>query len=349
MVIITRRSFLKSIGGAVLTTTALGLPIRAQNLPVLKLSLPASIESVPIAYAVDQNRFADFGLDVELFAFARLNERDGALFAGAVDGAVSDLSSCLNLMDNNTDITLTSTAFESVDSSRRYSVMTHNFSFIEDFKELMGRLEPNDNRNKIGIIPGTDMEFETDKLITSCGFTVNEDEMYSEFGDVINLATLMAAGSQLSAVVPEPMVSYIQFITEASQTPSVVLQDYSDQSLVPAVLGFQNALIQDNPTLIENFYTAFGAVINEFATTPRAQIVDAALDAALAFFFPGISREELPGGAEEFLATYVIPTFPQPKVLSGNMYQEVVDWSMAKNYISSSIPFDVAFTDQFLT
>lgn len=349
MVIITRRSFLKSIGGAVLTGSALSIPIRAQNLPVLKLSLPASIESVPIAYAVRENRFQDFGLEVELFGFARLNDRDAALLFGSVDGAVSDLSSILNVMEQDVPVTLTSTAFESIDGSRRYAVITHNFSFITDFEQLMDRLNPNDDRNQIGIIRGTDMEFETDKLIESYGITVDEKEMYSDQIDIVNLASLVAAGSQLAAVIPEPMVGYIEFITDASETPVVVLEDYSDQALVPAVLGFQDSLIESNPDLVANFYAGYGAVINEFATTPREDIVDAALDAALEFFFPGFTRAELPGGAEDFLATYVIPAFPQPAALSRNQYQEVVDWSLAKGYIAENMSFDEAFDDQFLT
>ena len=348
MVIITRRNFLKSIGGAIVTTSLVGLPIRAQDLPKLTISLPAQNESVPLAYGADPNQaiFQDFGLVLEPRAFRELRDRDAALFLGSIDGAVSDLSSILCVIDNNTPLSITSTAYENLDGARRYTVMTHNFSFIEDMNELLSRT-PNSNTQKIGLVRHTDLEFQADRLIESLGFTVDSGEMYRDVNDMVHLATLLAAGSQDAAVIPEPIASYVEFITNASGTPVVVLSDFADQELSPSIVTFQNTLIEENPQIIENFYSGYRHVINEFATTDRTLIVDAALDAALQFFFPGLDRSQLPPGAEDFLAEYVIPDFPQPRELSQSEYDAVDSWAVSKNFLSDSIPFATVYTNQF--
>ena len=347
MVNITRRNFLKSVGSAIVTTSLLGLPIRAQDLETLSISLPAQNESVPIAYAEEQGIFNDFGINLQLNAFRELRDRDAALFLGSIDGAVSDLSSILCVIENNTPISITSTAYENIDGARRYTVMTHNFSFIEDMMELLSRT-PNSNSQKIGLVRHTDIEYQTDLLVEGLGFSVDEDGMYRDEGDMVQLATLLAAGSQDAAVIPEPIASYVEFITEASGTPVTILSDFSDQVLSPSVVTFQNSVIESNPTLIDNFYRGYRDVINEFATTDRTLIVDAALDAALRFFFPGLDRSQLPPGAEEFLATYVIPEFPQPRELTQDEYNQVDSWAVSKNFLSASIPYSTVYTNQFI-
>lgn len=334
--------------GVALATACFWDPrLRAQELPKLKLSLPPMIESFPVAFAYDQKIFENHGVNVELVGIPNRTQRNIALFSAAVDGALTDITSVLKLISAEAPLKITSTAYEVIDDSRRYALMTHSFSYITDLATLLKRLDGKNNRT-IGLLRQTDMEFETDRLIISRGFTLDEGRQYADFEDLILLATLLGQGSILAAVLPEPISSYLEFITKAEGTPVIPLADYKDQKLVPSVWAFQAPIIEQDPERIERFYAGLQEVLATFSSLPREQIAEVGVRRALEFFFPGVKREELPPGAEEFIRDYLIPAFPQPRALEPEEYQQVMDWALAKGYISQSLPFELAYTNQFM-
>jgi len=315
------------------------------------------IESFPIAFAQDQGIFEAHGLTVELFGIANRRDRNVALFTGSVDGALTDITSVLELLAAQAELRITSTAYELVKPDpeaapqdgtgpRRYTLLTHHFSGIHDLDTLLQRLDGSRTR-RIGLLRETDMEYQTDLLIESRGVPVDAETQYSDFEDLVLLATLLGQGSILAAVLPEPIGSYLEYITEAEGTPVVPLSTFEDQTLVPSIYAFQKSLIEENPELLENFYAGVHEVLEQLRSTPREQVIEVGLDAALAFFFPGLSREDLPPGAEDFLKEYLIPDFPLPRGLKPEEYQGVADWAVKKGYISETIPFELAYSSRY--
>lgn len=363
IVILTRRDFLRSLGAAGLALLGpLGAGGRGQDLPTLKLSLPPLIESFPIAFAQDQGLFEAHGLIVELFGIANRRDRNLALFTGSVDGALTDITSVLQLISAEAKLKITSTAYELVAadsgsptdaenagtgrSPHRYTLMTHHFSGIRDLETLLKRLDGSRSR-RIGLLRETDMEYQTDLLLQSRGLAVEGDTHYSDFEDLVLLATLLGQGSILAAVLPEPIGSYLEFITEAEGTPVVPLSKFEEQPLVPSVYAFRQELIEGSPEILEDFYAGVHEVIELLQNTPREEVIEVGLEAALDFFFPGLTREELPPGAEDFLKEYLIPDFPPPRGLKPEEYQGVSDWAVHKGYIAEGIPFELAYTNRY--
>ncbi len=369
VVILTRRDFLRSLG-AVSLASLWPFAGRGQELPTLKLSLPPMIESFPIAFAQDQGIFEAHGLTVELFGIANRRDRNLALFTGSVDGALTDITSVLQLLSAEAKLKITSTAYEMIPPQppegngeegeggeggegeepapgpHRYTLLTHHFSGIRDLDTLLQRLDGSRSR-RIGLLRETDIEYQTDLLLESRGLAVDGDTHYTDFEDLVLLATLLGQGSILAAVLPEPIGSYLEYITEAEGTPVVPLSNFEDQPLVPSIWAFQEALIEGNPELLENFYAGVHEVLEQLQNTPREEVIEVGLDAALAFFFPGLSREDLPPGAEEFLQEYLIPDFPLPRGLAPAEYQGVADWAVKKGYISEGIPFERAYSSRY--
>jgi ABC-type nitrate/sulfonate/bicarbonate transport system substrate-binding protein len=324
------------------------------------------IESFPIAFAHDQGIFEAHGLTVELFGIANRRDRNLALFTGSVDGALTDITSVLQLLAAEATLKITSTAYELVEASatpnggasegegengaergpHRYTLLTHHFSGIRDLDTLLGRLDGSRSR-RIGLLRETDMEYQTDLLLESRNLTVDGETHYSDFEDLVLLATLLGQGSILAAVLPEPLGSYLEYITEAEGTPVVPLSFFEGQELVPSIWAFQEALIEEKPGLLESFYAGVHEVVEQLKNTPREEVIEVGLDAALAFFFPGLTREDLPPGAEEFLQEYLIPDFPFPRGLAPEEYQGVADWAVKKGYIAESIPFELAYTNRY--
>ncbi len=362
VVILTRRAFLRSLGGGALALPlALGLPLprprlaRAQaqgqgqgqaELPTLRVSLPPVIESFPIAFAQDQGVFAEEGLNVELVGLANRRARNLALFTGEVDGALTDVTSVLTLLASQGEVKITSTAFDRVEGFRRYGLWTHHFAYISDLETLLQRLDGQNNR-VIGLLRQTDMEYELDRLLLSHNFTPDEAKHYADFEDLVLLATLLGQGSILAALLPEPIGSYMQYITEAEGTPVVLLSDFNEQALVPSVLAFQTALVEAGDERLDAFYRGYRRVLERLQAMPRERIIEVGLEAALTFFFPGVTREELPPGAEAFMQEYLIPEFPPPRALTPEEFDGVAEWARAKGYIEQPVPFEVATTDRY--
>ncbi len=311
------------------------------------------IESFPIAFAQDQGIFEAHGLRVELLGIASRRDRNLALFTGSVDGALTDLASVLQLLAVGADLKITSTAYELTASAaaegggpHRYTLLTHYFSGIRDLDTLLQRLDGSRTR-RIGLLRETDIEYETDRLLTSRGLAVDGDVHYTDFEDLVLLATLVGQGSLLAAVLPEPIGSYLEYITEAEGTPVVPLSEFEGQELVPSIYAFQASLLEESPQRVERFYAGVQAVVDRLKSTPREEVIEIGLEAALSFFFPGLTREELPPGAEDFLRDYLIPEFPPPRGLAPEEYRSVVNWAVQKGYISEEIPFDLAYTDRY--
>lgn len=327
-------------------SSLVGVPVRGQSLPTLQISLPPMIESFPIAFGDDQAVFPDHGLQVEPVGFAKVSDRNVSLLTNTIDGALSDISSVVQLLANDAEVRITSTAYEVVEDQRRYALIAQPWANVDDLSGLLGQLSPN-QRDSIGLNRRTDTEFETDRLIQSIDRSVDEGTYYADWSDTLQLATLIGSGSWLAGVLPEPASSYLEFITGNTGSQVKTIADFKGQDLVPSIFVFQTDLIDSNPALIESFYAGYEASIAELTAMSHDQVIDIALDAALQFFFPSIDKDELPEGADAFLTEYLLPTFPAPRPLDANEYDRVAEWTLGKAYVETSIPFDLAVTERF--
>ena len=335
-----------ALGGTLAAAPFVSLPTRGQSLPTLQISLPPMIESFPIAFGDDQAVFPDHGLSVEPVGFSQVADRNVSLLTNTIHGALSDISSVVQLLANDAQVRITSTAYEAADDHRRYALIAQPWANVTELDGLLGRLSP-DQRESIGLNRRTDIEFETDRLIQSIDKQVDESTYYADFSDTLRLATLIGSGSWMAGVLPEPAGSYLEFVTGSTGAPALTIADFKNQDLVPSIFVFQTELIESDPALIESFYAGYEASVAELSAMNHDEVIDIALDAALGFFFPSIDKDELPEGADEFLAEYLLPTFPAPRSLGSNEYGLVVDWALGKNYIESSVPFDLAVTERF--
>ena len=335
-----------ALGSTLAAAPFVSLPIRGQSLPTLQISLPPMIESFPIAFGDDQAVFPDHGLQVEPVGFSKVSDRNVSLLTNTIQGALSDISSVVQLLANDAEVQITSTAYEAVADHRRYALIAQPWANVTELSGLLGRLSP-DQRDSIGLNRRTDIEFETDRLIQSIDKEVDESTFYADWSDTLQLATLIGSGSWLAGVLPEPAGSYLEYITGSQSSPVLTIADFKGQDLVPSIFVFQSELIDSNPDLIESFYAGYEASIAELTAMNHDQVINIALDAALGFFFPSIDKDELPEGADEFLAEYLLPTFPAPRSLAAEEYDRVADWTLGKSYIDSSVPFDLAVTERF--
>jgi len=310
-----------------------------QALPTLRLSLAPQIDSFPIVFGQDKGLFQDQGVTLDLQGIGKLNARNLALFTGQLDGVLNDISSTLLGLGSGAQILITSTAYQSIDGSPMVELLTSQFSNVTDLAGLLKRTDGS-QPHTIGLIPKSDMELETDALLQAQGFTLDPDRFYSEFEDPTLLATLLAAGSILGAVLPEPMGTFLQNLSNA-----VLISDYADQAILPSVIVFQAAVLQERPTEIENFYKGYRQAIAAVNDSPKDALVNLGVDAALQLFLPGFNQKDVP---PDVINLVNVPKFSDPRALQADEIGQVNDWEVQKGYLADPIPFDTAVSTQFV-
>lgn len=310
-----------------------------QPLPSLRLSLAPQIDSLPLAFGNAKNIFKDNGLTLDLQGIGKRNDRNSAFFTGQLDGVLNDISSTLLTLSAGAQIRITSTAYESIDGSPAVEMLTSQFSNVPNLAELLKRTDGSQPRT-IGLIPRSDLELVTDALLQSNGFTVDKARYYSEFEDPTLLATLLAAGSILGAVLPEPMGTYLQKLSNA-----VLISDYRDQKVLPSVIVFQSAILEKRTSDVEKFYAGYRQAIAGVNASPKEALVDIGVQAALSLFLPGFNQKDVPANVIDLVT---VPQFPDPRALQAAELQRVSDWAMQKGYLTAPIAFDTAVSTQFV-
>lgn len=101
----SRRSF--RLSAALLLLAPAALPLSAAG-PALKVGLMPAVDSAPALLAEKLGYFAREGVEVELVVFPNAMERQVALQAGAVDGAMSDLVAFVYNVQAGFDLRITS-------------------------------------------------------------------------------------------------------------------------------------------------------------------------------------------------------------------------------------------------
>jgi len=308
-------------------------------LPSLRLSLAPQIDSFPIVFGQDKGLFQDQGVTLDLQGIGKLDARNIALLIGQLDGVLNDISSTLLDLGSGAQIRITSTAYESTDGSPMIELLTSQFSNVSDLAGLLKRTDGS-QPHTIGLLPKSDMELETDTLLQSQGFTLDPDRFYSEFEDPTLLATLLAAGSILGAVLPEPMGTFLQNLSNA-----MLISDYSGQTILPSVIVFQEAILQKRPTDVENFYKGYRQAIAAVNASPKDALVNLGVDAALQLFLPGFNRSDVPPDVIDLVN---VPKFSDPRALRAQEIGQVNDWAVQKGYLADPIPFAAAVSTQFV-
>lgn len=105
-----------------------------QNKDTLKIGLMPAVDSAPIFVAEREGIFAELGLELEATVYSNANNRQSALQANELDGAMTDLIAFLNNLHNGFETKIVM----STDGS--FAFLT-NDNFVEDQTQELGLME----------------------------------------------------------------------------------------------------------------------------------------------------------------------------------------------------------------
>jgi len=321
----------------------LNLLCAADELPKIRISLAPVMSSTTLAFAEGCGLFEKHGLDVELVGLSDDEERSAALMAGDIDGMVCGVTTAILLFASGTDIVITSAAYPD-DQTNSLAILSPGLFDIQSLETLFAEGNP----LKIATIYRSDFEYETDRLLESAGFTFNREGPYVYWTDMLQLALWFAAQSVPAAVLPEPYITYIANFPlpgSAGLPEFNHLSDFEESEPLPSVIVFRRPVLEKNGGLVGTFYDAYKEAISATNDSDRDRLIETGIDRVLALFFPGVTEDTIPDG---ILDSFVIPHFCQPKMLSAEQFNAVVEWLVAKRYTDKTPSYEDMTTDRFL-
>lgn len=298
--------------------TLISLPAFASD--SLKIGLLLIEDSVPFYVAEQEKLFTDEGVKVELIPFLSALERDSALTAGAIDGAITDPVGAILSDRGRGNIKITSLCLGKTPEEGVFAILSSPKSGIDTIEGL--------KNEEIAISSSTIIEYVTDRLLEEQGFSAEEIRKIEVKKMPIRMQMLLSS-SVKAATLPEPLASIA-----ASKGAKVLLTDAgSKESLSQTVMVFRSEVLISKKNAISSFFQAYKKAVIAINKNPES--------------YRDVFMEK--GRIPPFLAaSYPIPTYPEPAPFSKSLFLPVAKWLGDKN-LTDPVSYEAMVSTDFMT
>ncbi|MDR2900680.1 MAG: ABC transporter substrate-binding protein [Treponema sp.] len=267
----------------------------------LRLAILPDADSLPFMLARDEGFFNAEGVDVELVTFYNPQERDAAIQAGKVDGAVSDLLAAALFSAGGFDTKITSL------TDGRYGIVASPSFKNKSLESLRGK--------KIGLSLHTIIQYSVDYLLKNSGIDVTEYEAVSIPRMPIRMEMVLT-GQIDAAALPEPL------LTAAIQRGAVLLASTDTVNIDAGVLIFSEKILNERLNDVRSFYRAYEKAAEKINSHPdnyRQYLVDKAS-------FPNEVKD-----------AYRFISYRKPMLPATDQIENALSWLYARNLLSKYI------------
>lgn len=285
----------------------------------LKLGLLLIEDSVPFYIAEQENYYGHENLKVELIPFLSALERDSALAAGAIDGAIADPVGAILFDKGRGQLKITSLCLGETPGEGVFAILASpksGFTSVNDLKKV-----------EIAVSSSTIIEYVTDRLLEEKGFNKEEIKKIEVKKMPIRMQMLLS-DSVKAATLPEPLASIA-----AGKGARVLITDAnSAKSLSQTVIVFRSETLDKKKMEVAKFFNAYSRAVKAINTDPEK--------------YRKLFVEK--GRIPPFLAeNYTIPTYPIPAPFSRSLYQPVIEWLTAKQLVGR-LPYESIVAIDFM-
>ncbi len=262
-------------------------------------------DSVPFYVAEREGFYRAENLEVKLVPFLSALERDSALAAGAIDGAIDDPVGAILFDHGRGLVKITSLCLGAVPKEGVFAILAAPGSSIVNVDGL--------KHSQIAVSGSTIIEYVTDRLLEKRGFQPEEVAKIEVRQMPIRMQMLLS-GSVPAATLPEPLASIA-----VSKGARVLLSDGdSDESLSQTVIVFRTTTLTNKKAEVAAFFRAYSQAVQALNTEP---------DKYRQLF---IETGRIP---PQLAAHYPIPAYPLPAPFSRSLYEPVISWLTAKKLV----------------
>jgi NitT/TauT family transport system substrate-binding protein len=271
----------------------------------LKIGLLPIEDSVPFYVAEEEKLYTQENLQVELIPFQSALERDSALAAGAIDGAIDDPIGAILFDKGQGRLKITSICLGEKPSEGIFAILASPKSNLTTVNDLKGV--------EIAVSNSTIIEYVTDHILSQQGFKAEEIQKLEVVKMPIRMQMLLSDAVK-AATLPEPLASIA-----ASKGARILATDATaSESLSQTILVFRTEVLEKQKNEVAAFFRAYkGSVeaINDHPEKFRPLFLD---------------KGRIP---KDLATTYKIPHFPQPVPFSQTLYQPIIEWLASKQLV----------------
>ncbi len=278
----------------------------------VRLGMLPIIDNLPFWVAQEKGYFQAAGLDVELIPFFSAVERDSALTARKIDGAVGDLLAVAALNDAGTPVKAISVVMGARPGESRFAVLSAPGSGIRKPEQL---------RNvEIAVSLNSIIEYTTDKLLQQEGLKPAEIKKVSIPKVPLRLEALLT-GKVKAATLPDPLA------TLAVIKGAHVVADTSKYNVAQTVLMVHQEILEKNLPAVQKLIDAYARAVADLKTNPDG------------FHHLLAQKANVP---EEVLASqeHRLPVnFSAPQLPTRKNVQDVLDWMKERNLLKKPLQY----------
>lgn len=268
----------------------------------LKVGILPDADSIPLIVAQEEGFFAETGSEIEIVSFHNPIERDSALQAGAIDGAISDVLAVLFSVDNGQNVKITSL------TNGRYVLLSGKNTKIKDYKDL--------KNVEVAISSNTIIEYITDRLAKTNG--LEEEIAKIAIPKIPVRLQMLEAGKVKAACLPEPLASVL------IKNGANKIGESTELGEAPGIMLFKEEAIEKKEKEIKDFYAAYSKAVehlNDNSERYRDLLISKA------------------GFPEAIKDSFVFPKYDKAHLPQVNTVQLVIKWMKKKELIEGQYTY----------
>ena len=269
--------------------------------------------------AQEQGYFDEQNLKVEFIPVGSAAERDQVMAAGQADGMINDLVSTLLYNQDTIQIQVVSFARTATPDFPQFQILAAKDSGLNTVEDLRGV--------EIGISEGSVIEYTTDRLLEAEGFT-DLDIATMAVPSIPVRMSLLDSGELAAANLPDPLAS---LAIQGGAT--VIIDDRSHPEYGNSLISFRKLVIDSNPEAIRSFLAAIEKASEEINANPKK--------------WDDLLTEQNLVPAP-LIGSYQVPTFPVNSLPSQTQWEDVVEWGLAKGFISQEVSYADSVNGDYL-
>ncbi len=265
---------------------------------VLKIGILPDVDSVPLVMARELGFYREAGASVELVSFGNPMNRDAALQAGEIDGAVSDLLAAAFARKGGFPLF----AAAATDGS---------YKFLASGAKEKASMETIEN-GEVALSRNTIIEYCTDRILEARGYAPEYIRKVSIPQIPVRLE-MLNSGKLDGATLPEPLAS------AALASGAVLLGSSDELGINPGVLLFSEEVISERSGELKAFFDAYNAAVSWLNVQETSDAMDKIIRAS--------------GFPESVRSVMVLPRYSPARLPSEKEVEEVVEWMLSHSLI----------------
>lgn len=289
--------------------------------PIIKIGVLHIEDNLPFFVAEKEGLYDNCRALIKLIPFRSARERDIALQAGEIQGALADLVAFGLLKKGGTEIKVVSLGLGATKQEGRFVILSSPKYHIGSPKEL--------SNIPIGVSQNTIIQYLAEEMLAECGLDDEQIKLKNIPDISLRLESLLAGNELKAALLPDPLATLAEY-----KGAHVVIDDTKlPLNISQTVIIFEKNTLDSHPADIKKILVAYqkaGQLLNTNQKIYKELIKE---------------KTNIP---KELEGIYSLSTFSQLRLPDEDMVNKIMLWLKRKNLIPHVYTYHEVVSTNFL-